>query len=161
MASCINELMIVLSVPLWPPPHLLVLPIPSTGTLFIAAVPVDGGKFQGPLFVEVLPIDTIIEIHDRIRHKFQKVRLLGNHFVSDLEIRPIPESPTFRMLNEQTPDSLLEGACWAANDLPSESVGSYFHSLCNPTEPNPHINFVVWLPPEPRPCFPHHYIDPN
>jgi hypothetical protein len=57
-------------------------------------VPIDGEQLREAFFLKVLPMDGIIEMHDRICAKLRMRRLVGELFQSSLEILPLPKAPT-------------------------------------------------------------------
>ncbi len=78
----------------------------------------------------------------------QKLRATGRSLGDDLEILPLPMTPTLDELKDKSLDALRLEACRRVKDLPKESVSKFFNRLHREGQQRPQmcIHFLVWLP---------------
>ena len=89
-------------------------------------------------------------MHNWIRDELKSVRLIGESFKSDLEILPLPTTPTKIELREHNLAE-LRADVQKSEDFPPISFDKFFNrvyyvegqqDLC--------VHFLVWLPPQHR-----------
>lgn len=120
--------------------------------LYVTIVPIDDGRFQTPVYIEVRPRDLIFRLHDRIHDELRAARFVGEFFRSNLPILPLPETPTISVLEEENLTDLYVRSSRRATDLPRTMFSTFFNQVgLEPGRDSPQgVHILVWLPPADR-----------
>jgi hypothetical protein len=89
-------------------------------------------------------------VHDRTCDELKTERLIGKSFQSDLEILPLPKTPTTIELREHNLADLRANAYPKPEDLPTITFDKYFNRFGVKEQQDPCVHFLVWLPPQHR-----------
>jgi hypothetical protein len=118
--------------------------------IYLTVVPIDGAQLQDPLVLEVRSWNRVVAMHDRIRDELRMMRLVSEPFRSSLEILPLRPTLTMIELREQSLAALRTEAFRRPEDLPVDTVATFFHSPHAGGQqdlPKHAVHFLVWLPP--------------
>jgi hypothetical protein len=89
-------------------------------------------------------------VHNRTRYELKTEWLVGESFRSDLEILPLPTTPTTIELREHNLADLCANAYRKPEDFPTITFDKYFNRFGVKGQQNPCVHFLVWLPPKDR-----------
>jgi hypothetical protein len=76
--------------------------------------------------------------------------LVGEFFRSNLEILPLPTTPTMIELREQNLAELRIKAHRQPEDFPAITFAKFFNRFYVEGQQDPCVHFLVWLPPKYR-----------
>jgi hypothetical protein len=119
----------------------------------VTVVPIDGDSPHGHFVLTVNPQTLIVAMHDHIRDELRRNRYVGEFFRSNLEILPLPLTPTMDEL-EGCLSTLRPMATKQPEKLPASPVDTFFEQLHveGALEGKQDlrqlgVHFLVWLPP--------------
>jgi hypothetical protein len=75
---------------------------------------------------------------------------VGPFFRSDLEILPLPMTPTMAELREKNLADLRTTAYQGPKDLPSDTFAKFFNRFHVQGQQDLYVHCLVWLPPKER-----------
>ena len=109
-----------------------------------------GERFLDHLLLDVRPWNPIVAVHHRICVELKTIWLVSEDFRSNLEILPLPTTPTTIELREHNLAELRAKVHRQPEDFPPITFENFFNRFSVKGQQDPCVHFLVWLPPDDR-----------